>query len=223
MYRACAMGVAMALCAGVADAAVTLENGSFERGPTGTGAVSGNVFGDMAGQSGLGSWDVWGSLPGWTTIDGAGIEVQTRHTLGGADPQDGDYYVELDSHPRGDSNSTMAQDVALGVGIYRLSYWYQPRTERAGDNTLAVFWDGVEIASHDETTLTQAGWVQHIADVDVTAAGDYTLAFAARGTANSFGAFVDTVELTPVPAPAALPLLGAGLAALAYLRRRRTT
>jgi hypothetical protein len=200
--------------------ATLLTDGGFESGALGAGEINGNSYGAMPGAGGARSWDVWDEIGNWKTTRGAGIEVQTRRTVGGADPQAGDYYVELDSHPRGGSNSTMAQDVALGVGSYRLSYWYQPRTKRAGDNSLAVFWDGVEIASHDETTLTQAGWVQHIADVDVTTAGDHTLAFAARGTANSFGAFVDSVELTPVPLPGALPLLGAGLAGLAYLRRR---
>jgi hypothetical protein len=201
--------------------ATLLTDGGFDSGALGAGAINGNSYGAMPGADGARSWDVWNEVGGWRTTRGAGIEVQTRDTVAGADPHAGEYYVELDSHPRGGSNSTMAQDVALGVGSYRLSYWYQPRTRRAGDNTLAVFWSGVEIASHDETALTQAGWAHHVADLDVTTAGDHTLAFAARGTANSLGAFVDSVELTQVPAPGALPLLGAGLAGLAYLRRRR--
>mgnify|MGYP006280927853 CR=1 FL=1 len=224
MYRACVVGVVLTLGAGVADAAVTIENGSFELGPNGRGEVNGNLFGAMPGQGGGDSWDVWGSLPGWTTTDGAGIEVQTRGTVGGVTPFEGDYYVELDSDPTdrdGQTNSTMVQSLELGSGLYRLSYAYQPRTNSQGDNILSVSVDGVELANLDRRSGDGQGWVMYYADFSVDEAGPTAISFAAQGTDNTLGAFVDGVELSQVPVPAALPLMGSGLAGLAYLARRR--
>lgn len=224
MYRACVVGVVLTLGAGVADAAMMIDNGSFERGLEGAGEVNGNAFGDMPGQTGRNSWDVWGSLPGWETTDGAGIEVQTRHTVGGVTPFDGDYYVELDSDPTdrdGQTNSTMEQRLELASGLYRLSYAYQPRTNSAGDNILSVAVDGVELANLDRRSGDSQGWVMYYADFLVDEAGPTAISFAAKGNDNTLGAFVDGVELSQVPVPAALPLMGSGLAALAYSARRR--
>ncbi|MEO1090851.1 MAG: hypothetical protein AAFX81_09475 [Pseudomonadota bacterium] len=228
MLRGFVLGLSALAVAGVADAAPVnlLVNGGFEQAPAGPGIVNGRTFGTMPGQGGSRSWDVWssengGGLPGWAT-QGNGVEVQTRRTIGGADPVSGDYYVELDSHPHGpDSNSTILQTVSLGVGTYALSYWYQPRTNRAGDNGLEVLWDGDVIGTHDERSGAQAGWVQFFANLDVTAAGDHALGFRATGLANTTGALLDDVALTQTPIPAALPLLGAGFAGLAFWRRRQ--
>ena len=224
MYRACVVGVVLTLGAGVADAAMMIDNGSFERGPEGAGEVNGNAFGNMPGKGGGDSWDVWGSLPGWETTDGAGIEVQTKHTVGGVTPFDGDYYVELDSDPtngNGQTNSTMAQSLDLSSGLYRLSYAYQPRTNSKRDNVLSVSVDGVELANLDSSSGDSQGWVMYYADFSVDGADPTKISFAAKGTDNTLGAFVDGVELSQVPVPAALPLMGTGLAALAYSARRR--
>jgi hypothetical protein len=113
-----------------AGSASTVVNGSFE---------------DVSGGSVLlnnGSWVVYDTLPGWTTIDGNGIEVQTNPTLGSIDAQDGNRYVELDSHPGGNSNSTMRQQISLGVGEYRLSFFYSPRTTDASTNGIFYTADG---------------------------------------------------------------------------------
>lgn len=220
MLRSLTLGVALTLIAGAAQANL-IDNGDFELGPSTPGLVNNNMFGDMAGRSGDRSWDVWTALPGWTTQSGNGIEVQTARTIGGADPQSGAHYVELDSHPRQGSNTTMVQTVSLDAGTYRLSYWYQPRTNNAGDNVLAAMFDGVDLRVHDETTTAQGGWVQYFANIDVTSAGSYLIGFAARGDANTFGALLDNVELTQTPIPGALPLLGAGVAGLSFWRRRQ--
>ena len=222
MFRACAIGVALSLSAGVAYGGL-LTNGGFEDAPSTVGNVNGNDFATMPGAGGNGSWDVWTELPGWTTTNGHGVEIQTRRTIGGADPKGGDFYVELDSHPRGGSNSAITQEVDLEPGHYRLSYWYQPRTSGDGDNVLAVLWNDTEIERHDQTSASQSTWVQYFADIHVETEDTYKLSFLADGNENTLGALLDDVELSQVPLPGALPLFGAGLAGLAYLRRRRNT
>lgn len=220
MLKFLATAATAVLIAGAAQASV-IQNGDFELGPTNNGLINNNSFSAMNGQSGNRSWDVWTTLPGWTTAAGNGIEIQTRRTIGGADPQSGDHYVELDSHPKAGGNSTMQQSVQLDVGTYRLSYWYQPRTNKPNDNVLSVLFDGAEIARHDETSSSQAGWAQYFADIEVSTAGDYGLAFAAAGLETSLGALIDNVDLSPVPVPAALPLLATGLGGIALWRRRQ--
>ncbi len=88
------VAAAAAAFSGTAQAA-TVVNGSFE---------------DTPGFSGSRTWQVYNSIDGWSTTSGAGIEIQSNATLGGIDAQDGDKYVELDSHGS-DSNSMMSQDI----------------------------------------------------------------------------------------------------------------
>jgi hypothetical protein len=116
--------IAVVLSAG-SGAAVTVQNGSFEDVTGGTSTFTG------------GSWTVYTSIPGWMTVAGNGIEIQTNATLGSIDAQDGNRYVELDSHPGGTSNSTMEQMVNLGAGTYNLSFYYSPRTANVGSNGIA--------------------------------------------------------------------------------------
>jgi hypothetical protein len=68
----------------------------------------------------LGYAGIYESLPGgWLTAGGIGIEVQVQQVIG-VTPHSGEYYVELDSHYRGDpgalsgSASAMTQSVNVG-------------------------------------------------------------------------------------------------------------
>jgi hypothetical protein len=53
--------------------------------------------------------------------------------------------------------------------------------------------------------------------------GSNTLEFRAVGTSETLGGSLDNVTVEAVPLPGSLGLLGAGLAALGFARRRRAS
>lgn len=178
-----------------------IVNGSFENP-----ALSGN------------SWSVFNSIEGWTTIQGAGIEIQ-RNTV--VDAQDGDQYVELDSH----YNSWMEQTISgLTAGNeYYFSFWYQARTNNLyNDNGIDVYWNGILVMDISNILASDAGWTEYTAvftaDSDVAA-----LSFNADGTSNSLGGFIDNVSLTSVPEPAPIALMALGIIGLVAARKRRAS
>ena len=65
-------------------------------------------------------WQVFGSIPGWNTTAGSGIEIQ-RNTVVIA--QSGNQYVELDSHYAVDTNSAMSQAVSTVAGPHSQWIW----------------------------------------------------------------------------------------------------
>ena len=171
-------------------------------------------------------WGVFNTIDGWYTSDGPGIEIQ-RNTVVSA--QDGNQYVELDSHNAPDSNSSMSQDlVGLIVGnSYQLDFWYQPRTGTLGDNGINVSWG----ASPDISPFTYAfgvdgtrpsGWGLNSWDL-VASSTNMTLTFSAVGIDNTLGGFIDNVSLTSaVPEPSVLALFALGLAGLGFSSRRKS-
>lgn len=174
-----------------------VQNGSFEYTDARTGSANGlalNLLGSLSPQ-----WDVYASLPGfdalsadtWTTTAGTGIEVQYSGVTTSA--QSGNHYVELDSHHDG-SNSSMTQTVSLEAGDFTLSFWYKPRTTEADDNIVRVLWDSEVVAEINE--IADMEWTEYQIPLREQAAGNHTLTFAAAGTENSLGGFVDSVSIT---------------------------
>lgn len=223
--------IAIASCAGAAlltagSANAMIINGDFEDVSTldPTGLVKGNQLSNLATTGS--SWDVFDEITGWKTASGAGIEVQTNRTLGSIDAHSGQHYIELDSHPRSNSNSSMEQEVSLSGGRYALSFWYSPRTGNADSNKIDYSISGGLLSGFitgpDASLGTAVGaWTLVRALFEVQSAGDYTLTFAAAGKQDSYGGFIDTVNITAVPIPAAGFLLPAGLGLLGYASRRR--
>lgn len=219
MKRLALKPLALALClgafAGTASASTNLiVNGSFE---------------DISASPGVqqlanGTWNVFSTIPGWTTFAGAGIEV--RNNIAGI-AQDGSQFVELDSHGV-NPNSTMQQAISTISGqSYSLSFWYSPRPSTANrptdTNNLSVLWNGTTLLptlSGTNNTGTH-NWQQYSYTVVGTGATD-TLRFAAFGTQDTYGGSLDNVSLiTAVPEPGTYAMLFAGLGLMGTIVRRR--
>ncbi|QIE57487.1 PEP-CTERM sorting domain-containing protein [Pikeienuella piscinae] len=228
--------VALAVLFGfaAAPAQALVVNGGFEdttSSTPGVGLVNQNTLGSLASGSGSRSWDVFTSLNGWTTTAGSGIEVQTNNTLGSIDARTGQHYVELDSHPAPNSNSTMAQDLVLDSGRYNLEFYYSPRNGDVGSNGIGFsVIDGLsnslllgEVTGPDANSSTSVGlWT--LITASFTVASDntpITLGFSATGTANTLGGLIDDISVSAVPVPAALPLFLTAIAGLGFASRRR--
>jgi hypothetical protein len=200
--------------------ATLITNGSFEITDNRTGASNNRALNSLN----PGKWDVYETIPGWTTLSGRGIEIQATGVVVNA--QDGVLYVELDSHPNsklgGSTNSSMYQDVMLGVGNYLLTFWYRPRTNTANDNGIQVQFNNQAVYNVSTTTGAQNFWAKQEVLLQSTSAGSQRIAFGATGTANQLGGFIDNVSLTAqVPEPATLGLIGGALTALGLLGRKR--
>ena len=224
--------VALALSATAASAA-TIINGSFEvvdgrLGLTGGGS-DGDPLNSLASGTGSGSWDVYDEIPGWTTIAGFGIEVQTNSTLSSIDAYDGEHYVELDSENDGSntSNSGMRQQFILGPGTYELSFQYSPRTGDIGSNGIGYsLFNGTLLVGgitgpHVSNGTAVGFWTEVRERFTVTEEHLYTLQFNADGTNDELGGFGDAISISAVPLPASALLLLAGLGGLGAVARRK--
>jgi hypothetical protein len=163
-----------------------------------------------------GSWNVYSSLTGWTSVSGAGIEVR-NNVVGTA--YDGVNFVELDSH----NNSAMVQTIYTSPNAwYDLSFAYSPRIgQPAATNGIEVWWDNILL-----DTITADGSSANVWSLYhylVKGSEINTLKFAATGINDSLGGNIDAVSLTPspVPVPAAAWLFGSALLGFVSLSNRR--
>jgi len=213
-----------------------ITNGSFEtlafdNGSTAYGMVKNTSLKSFDNKNR--AWDVFYTLPGWITTAGSGIELQKNVVSKSAA---GKHHVELDSHPRGASNSVMTQSLsALTVGAeYLLEFSYKPRTNSRNDNGINVFWYDTAIdfnfnMNADFTVNSkrkkQPNWA--VQSVILTAESEsMDLSFAAFGKQNSLGGLLDNVSLvqisngsvTDIPEP---PVFVLSMFAFALLVRRQ--
>lgn len=169
-----------------------------------------------------GSWTPVGAVDGWT---GAPLIELQNHVAGSPAPTGGNVFVELDAN----SNSAMFRTIAAGT--YDLSFLYSPRpgvgagsngiTVSIGETPLSIFLNGGLVPS----PLTGAGGGETIWNTytsHFTVAADTVLTFAAVGTSDSLGGYVDNIKLTAVPESATWAMMIMGFASIgAALRSRR--
>lgn len=174
------------------------------------------------------TWSVYGSIPGWTSTLGTGIEIQD-HVAGS--PYDGDQHVELDSHNNSNeldshTNSNMRQQIGVTPGaLYDLSFAYSPRPGVAATSTgIEVWFDGllIDTVAASGIGLQDTNWT--IQSYTVSPVGNLVnLEFLAVGTSDSLGGYIDDVQLTPtIPVPGAIVLGALGTSLVGWMRRRRT-
>ena len=205
----------------VVQAATIVQNGSFEDSP-GTTGLNGRAFNSLV--SGAPGWDIFTTVPGWKATGGAGIEIQTDKAVGQTDALFGEHYVELDSN----NNSSMHQTLSLTAGRYLLSFWYSPRALQGNSQaqtngiSYAIANLAGSVTGPGGVNGTKVGdWTEITGIFNVGADSTYNLDFAAVGTSDSYGGFIDNVSVAAVPVPAAGLLLVGALGGLAALRRRR--
>ena len=166
-----------------------------------------------------GTFEVFTVLPGgWFTISGPGIEVQNN--VDGA-PFEGDQHVELDSF----FNSVMGQSVPTISGYnYLVTFAYSPRPLIPASSTgIEVRWDGSVLGSFSSDGGVVTSWKTF--EFLVPASSTSTLLeFAAIGTSDALGGYIDAVNVRLIPEPASnytLSLAAALATALCRGRRRR--
>jgi hypothetical protein len=217
-----ALAAAFGLCLALPAQAVVV-NGGFDDISHAFTATDGQTQASLVGQTGGASWSVFKTLPGWRTVSGAGIELQTARTVG-LNPHSGAFYVELDSHPGANSNSRMEQDINLKTGRYELRFFYSPRNPVPNDTDGIAFDIKVGALASSFVTSTdgvRGKWTEITRSFFVKDAGTYTLGFEANQKQDTLGGFIDSVSIAPVPVPAAGWMLLAGLGALGAAARRR--
>jgi Protein of unknown function (DUF642) len=163
---------------------------------------------------GFGGFEIFPSIPGWTTTFGSGIEIQ-NHAAG--TPFAGNQLVEMDSS----DNSGMEQVIPTVAGkTYVLSFMYSPRPGvPASSSGIQVSVNGnvIDTIAVDGTGLSDTVWTRH--SYSVTAVGNSTtIGFLAVGTSDSVGGFLDAVSFegrgAALPVPALAPENFIGLAIL---------
>ncbi|SHO45280.1 PEP-CTERM sorting domain-containing protein [Desulfopila aestuarii] len=176
--------------------------------------------------SGGNSWTVFSYINGWSSIaleSNGGIEIQENGTVSGVFAQDGDQYVELDSHPA-PGDARMQQKVNLDIGTYVLDFYYRSRTSNHY-GTNGISWGYEDITTSTSFDLGsvnyKSDWTLFSSTFSIASAGDYNIWFESSFDSNTVGGFIDNVSLTPIPEPATLLLFGAGISGIATFFRRK--
>ena len=174
-------------------------NGDFEAVPNDADAKSDNCCTLAAN-----GWDQYARIPGWTAVDGFGIELQTNRVAGTA--HSGTQKVELASNFSGG----MYQDLpTLPGGRYRVTFFYSARPNTPEiNNRLQVSWNGAPLAapyiSASGEGVSTTRWSSYTFDVVGGPAATSRLTFARVGVPGESsccaGTLIDTVSVVEADA-----------------------
>ena len=178
-------------------------NPSFETGP------APGVFTTLAGGD--------TSITGWT-VNGDSIDYIGSYWVAA----DGSRSLDLNGNGQGGIQQTV-NGFDIGT-LYTLTFMMSGNPDRDQINTLRLSVSGIGFQDYtfDSSVATNAnmGWVQYSFLFAATAT-THTISFDSQD-ASAFGSALDNVGITgEVPEPATYAMMGGGLIALAFLRRRK--
>ena len=165
------------------------------------------------------------AFTGWTTtnvgVPGSDPEINTYMCCGPAFPSG---HLSDSAAYFGNTTATkqavIAQSIAPANGIYHIEFWFQS-AQGVQPNDLLVQFDGQTVFNlHDIVVPTYPDWQLYATDVMVSDS-PATLSLSFTGWNQGDYLLIDDVSVT-VPEPAGVALLGMGLLALAFNRRKRT-
>lgn len=177
-----------------------------------------STFENVPGGPSAGGYTTVATADGWTGGPN-GIELQ-NNVAGAPAANGGSVFVELDTF----ANSSMSR--TIGAGSYDLSFLYSPRPGiPASSNGIEVFLNGVLLSPPGLVTADGGGATSwSTVSTSFVAAPGSILTFAAEGTSDSLGGYVDNITLSAVPEPTtwAMMLIGVGMVGFG-LRTRKTS
>ncbi len=203
-----------------AMAAIIFQDGFNSE--TGVGGYTPSGSTSRLSITGLTSWDVTDG-----TID---LLVSGEHQtacFGGSGK-----CIDLDGSSNNAGVMTLNNAISLAAGDYQLSYKLSGTagafTQTAAGNPNNVLAEVLGVGSQIEQTTENiaqgASFTTYFLNFNLSSAADIQIQFAEFGsnTDDNFGAILDDVQLSSVPVPAAVWLLGSALVGLAGFKRKRS-
>lgn len=154
---------------------------------------------------------------GWT-VTGGSVDVVYPGWFGGLCLGTGKC-VDLDGSTG--RAGVLSRSLTLTAGsTYTLSFDMAGNRRGAGTETVTVGFGSASTVLSFANASSTAPWQSFSLSFTPSTSGSYTLSFANAGGDNQ-GAMLDNITVTTVPEPASMLLMGAGLLAVAGLKRRR--